>query len=685
MPRGFLQVMTAQEVDSAELAALDAAKPEIPEETSELAGFVRRQFEVMRRHRTQTGLDNRLLAAMRMYKGEYDPKKFAEITQFGGSTTYSRIAAVKCRGATAILRDVYLGNDRVWGIDPTPVPELPDDIMGSIDALVGIEAVSMAQAGQPVDPQAMQARRELLIDAATQAAKRTAAKEAREEEDVLQDKLVEGGFRKAMRDFLVQLPMFPYAAIKGPVVEMADQVTWLQSPVGAIATIERKPKMTWSCVDPTFLYFSPGATCIDNADIIERKRVRRSDLNALIGLPGYDEKAIRSALSDYDTGNIEHWDGIDSTMADAQGKEIPSWNESHLIDTLEYHGAVKGSTLLEYGFSEAQISDEDLDYHVQVWLVGRYVIKAQLNPNPRQRAPYYVTSFETLPHSMVGMSLSEGIAYITDSANAALRALNNNMSIASGPQVAINESRLAPNTNPDSLYPWKRWRFLSDPLAVSGERPIDFFQPQSNAQELLGIYEKMTIIADETSGIPRFITGQSKGAGGAAGTAAGLSMLMNNASKILQTIAGNIDEDVLDPLVRTMHSICLLTDTSGKLRGDAKIVVRGATVAQQRESERMRQLEFLQITANPIDMEITGKEGRAAILRHLAHNLGIPGEKAVPDAAQQPQGQPAEMQLQGGSPQQALPAGGGRIGEETDNMQRTRNFAQAPNGRPPGS
>ena len=88
-------------------------------------------------------------------------------------------------------------------------------------------------------------------------------------------------------------------------------------------------------------------------------------------------------------------------------------------------------------------------------------------------------------------------------------------------------------------------------------------------------------------------------------------MLMGNAAKILQTVAANIDNDVIEPAVAELYDMVMLTDTTGMLRGDESISVLGVNVAMQRETQRQRQLEFLQITANPIDMQITGISGRA--------------------------------------------------------------------------
>ena len=134
----------------------------------------------------------------------------------------------------------------------------------------------------------------------------------------------------------------------------------------------------------------------------------------------------------------------------------------------------------------------------------------------------------------------------------------------------------------------------------------------------------------------------------------GLAMLMGNASKILQTVAANIDRDIFDPLLSSLYDMIMLTDDSGLLSGDETIKIMGVTVAIQRETQRSRQLEFLQITANPIDNAIIGPKGRASVLRTVADTIGMDGEDIVPsedqlNAMQQQAAQQAEQQAQMGA------------------------------------
>ena len=91
----------------------------------------------------------------------------------------------------------------------------------------------------------------------------------------------------------------------------------------------------------------------------------------------------------------------------------------------------------------------------------------------------------------------------------------------------------------------------------SAQKPIDFFQPNSNAGEMLQVYQKFSDLADELSAIPKYLSGNTSG--GAGRTASGLAMLMGNASKILQTVAANVDRDILQGLLSNLFDMIMLT------------------------------------------------------------------------------------------------------------------------------
>lgn len=651
---GPADMARADEQEIQDARAADASREESSVMDS-LAGHVRQKFGMMRRHRdgSVAGWSNRLLHALRVFNGTYDAQKLQEIQQFGGSTAYARIVAMKCRGASSLLRDIYLSNDRPWGLDASDDPDVPAEIVAAVRDLVSGEVQGLQQAGSPADVATIRDRVMQLIEAARQAAKKRAEKGSRIAEDKLDEILKEGGFYRALAEFLVDLPLFPYAVLKGPVVRIMPKVTWS----GNQAKVEQVPKMTWQRVSPFDVWWTPGVSDIEDADVIERTRLTRADLNDLLDIPGYKADAVRAVLEDYGRGGIvEQYDSTDSERAEQESRENPSTNESGMITCLEFTGNVQGRTLIEYGMTADQVQDEMRDYFVQCWVIGRHVIKVQMQPSPRKRHSYYITSFEKVPGTPVGNGLPDILADVQEAGNATFRALINNMSIASGPQVVVNDDRLAASEDGEQLYPWKRWHVSADPMGGrSNEKPIEFFNPQSNAQELLLVYKSFIDMADELSAIPKYLSGAGT-TSGAGRTASGLAMLMGNASKILQTVAANIDRDVLEPLLSSLFDMVMLTDTTGILTGDEKVRVLGVSVATQKETQRARQLEFLQTTANPVDTQILGKKGRAAVLRAVANTIGIPGDDLVPSDAdieaeeKQAQAMAAMQGLTGGAP-----------------------------------
>ncbi len=502
----------------AERAAVAAPPPQ--PDMSGLAGFLRDQFELMRMHRDNAaaGWSLRLLQALRAFNGQYDPEQLQAIRQFKGSEVYARIIAMKCRGTSSLLRDVYLGTDKFWGLSPDPNPEIPPQILQAIQLLVHSELASAQQARQQIDPTAIRDRIAQLTEAARQAAKNKAAQQAKIAEDKIEQIMDEGGFYTALAEFITDLPLFPYACIKGPSVRLRSDVKWVNGKAQAVT----EPRLVWNRISPFDIYWTPGVSDIADGNVIERSRLTRGEINDLLDLPGYNVDEVRAVLDEYGRGGLDdNWDMTDAERAVQENRENPRLNRSGLIACLEFQGYAQGRMLLDAGMDPSLIDDELRDYFVQAWLIGRHVIKVQLAPSPRKRHQYYITSFEKVPGTPVGNGLPDILSDIQSVCNATLRALVNNMSIASGPQVTVNTDRLADGENAEELYPWKRWYVRSDPMGNNVEPPISFFMPSSISQELMAVYSAFTELADEMSAIPRYMTGAQTGSIGR--TASGLA------------------------------------------------------------------------------------------------------------------------------------------------------------------
>jgi hypothetical protein len=251
------------------------------------------------------------------------------------------------------------------------------------------------------------------------------------------------------------------------------------------------------------------------------------------------------------------------------------------------------------------------------------------------------------------------------------------MGIASGPQVEVTVDRLPDGEDLTDIYPWKIWQVTTDRTG-GGQPAVRFFQPNMNADVLMGVFTQFAKQADEVTGIPNYVYGSSA-VSGAGRTASGLSMLMDNASKGIKQAVANIDK-IVSGIVQRLYLHNMMFDEDPYIKGDFKVVAKGAIGLIHKEALQMRRNEFLMATANPIDSQIVGAEGRAYLLRELARGLQMDTEKIVPDqqsmdsqklqaaAMQLAQQMVQEMQAQQPAPQAALPSGEPAGGQMANTM-----------------
>jgi hypothetical protein len=433
--------------------------------------------------------------------------------------------------------------------------------------------------------------------------------------------------------------------------------------------------LEWERVDPFMIYPSPASTGINDGYLIERHKLRQTDLEEMIGVEGYDDEAIRQVIEAYGRGGLQEWLIVDSTKAQAEGRSTTAvmQNSEHLIDAIQFWGMVSGQMLRDWGLTDEEVPDITKQYPCEAWLIGSYVIKASLNYHPLGQKPYYKASYEGVPGTFWGNSTYDLIKDCQDMCNSATRALANNMGIASGPQVWVNVDRVPQGEDITQMYPWKIHQVTTDPMGSSAA-PIGFFQPNSNAQELMAVYEKFSILADEYSGIPRYMTGSSP-TGGAGRTASGMSMLMGNANKSMKQVVANIDNSVMTPLLERLYFYNMKYSEDNELKGDVAIVARGSNSIVAKETAQVRRNEFLQATANPIDMQIMGIDGRATLLRETAKQLDVNPDDVVPPREKFRVAQQIAQMMQAGQPPQPMPGPGAPAGSPVQNQQMLSNGA----------
>ena len=631
LPVQSLSSMMAAEEDAA--AAISRAQEANNQPViSSLVAHIKNHWALAKKAKQTPELE--MLSAVRSRRGEYDPDVLARIRKQGGSEIYMMLFATKARQAKALLTDVLIGagTEKPWTITPTPKPDLPPAEVSQIMQSIYEQVAQLEMMGQP---QSVADIRQAMLDAKQALENQmmeTARIYAERAEIKIEDMLIEGGFQDALDQFLDDLMVFKTAFVKGPVVRNKKTLKWEQQPDGTFAPVSASErKVEWERVDPFNVYPAPWSRSVHDGYLIERHKLSRGDLNELMGVDGYNDDAIKAVLDEHGRNGLHEWTNVDNQRAQAEGRDTLAANQNYsdLIDALQYWGCVSGKHLIDWGMKPEEVPDPSKEYEVEAWLVGNWVIKAVINPDPLYRRPYYADGYSRIPGAFWHNSLFDCIKDCQDMCNSAARALANNMGIGSGPQVTVNVDRIPAGEDITEMYPWKIWQTTSDPMGSSA-KAIDFFMPGNNSAELMSVFQKFSELADEYSGIPRYMTGLAGGEGGAGRTASGMSMMIGNASKQIKQSISSIDIHIVEPLVERAYQWLLQYDPDADLKGDLKIVARGALSLVTKEAAQVRRNEFLQFTGNPVDMQIIGLEGRAELLRESAKALNINPDKVVP-------------------------------------------------------
>ncbi|WP_052478878.1 portal protein [Vibrio jasicida] len=641
----MLNIQTPEQV-TAQIDAEQAQRREAnlppPEIIDNLASMVRKDWEAAKSHRDREQLNQRLLDCLRRRKGEYSADKLAAIRDMGGSEIFMKLTGVKVYAAKAWIADIYQpSGDRPWTLQPTPVPELPPNIESELVQKAVQGALSL---GVPLEVM------QQLVEKHRKRLKDELVMESRERADgmatYIEDVITESGFHQEFDKFIDDYVTYPYAIFKGPIYRKNTELKWVDIGSGEyVPQTAQKIVRQLRRVSPFDIYPSPASENVNDHWLIEHHRLTPEDLTNMRGASGYNSANIAKAILQYRKGGLHEWVWGDSERDHLEGKDS-FVAHTQTIDALEWSGKVSGTMLLEWGMDASNIPDPYDEYQVSIMLVGNYVIRAMLNPDPRKKSDYYKACWRDVPSSFAGEALPEILADCQDLCNAAIRALANNMGIASGPMMYYFGDRLVDGQDVTHLHPWKTIG-VTESRSTSSTVPVGWFQPNSNAQELLAIYERFSQYADNVSGIPAYAYGSDQGAG-AAKTASGLSMLMNASAKTIKQAIRAIDLNVIEPLVEKLYIHAMLDPTVDSwIKGDLKVKARGSQSILHKEANNQLIQQFLANTANPVDLQIVGMDARRKLLKETAKQLDMPISEIFPDDEM------AQMMMQAQMMQQA--------------------------------
>lgn len=637
--QGLVRFVPNAVLDQMEMDRVLAERPQ-QQALDSLAQHIRDFFSSAKTAKLE--IEQQMLSTLRQIKGEYEPDKLKAIQEMGGSTDFIRLTYHKCRDVEAWIHDILNPYaDRTWSIAPDSLPDIPPEVLNNISQQVRTfyvqQATQQAQAtGMPIDINAVmeqiKAHEDEVKRAVREKAQEVADERAANMERTIIDQLEQGGWEKAFKACINDLARVKSCILKGPIYRKEPSLSWQPDPVSGqfTAVVEDKVTVQFERVNPFDWYPAPNSIDVDDGDAIEVEHLTRRDLNKLIGVPGYKDDMIRAALNEHSKGLRE------STPIDAERFSLEKENttgyfdqKTQKIDLLNYWGSVQGKLLLEWGMTSEEVPDPDLDYQINAKMIGSYVIKAVLNPDPLGKKPYGVTSFIKNNDSQWGESPAEVMSDLQGICNAAVRALVNNMAISSGPLTEIDIDRLASGESAD-IWPHKVIQTTNKRM-VEGPA-VRFYQAQLLATDLLRIYDQFKREADDLV-VPAYGHGAAD-VGGAGNTSSGLAMLMSAATRNVKLAITNVDGDLIVRAIQAMfnHNMRFLDDES--IKGTLHVKARGVNSHMVKEQMAVRRKEFLAETLNPMDEQIMGVKGRAYVLAENVKALEMDPKRALPNLEQ---------------------------------------------------
>jgi len=623
---------------------------------------------------SKTEITERLLKCERQRRGVYDPDKAMDIAKTGGSDIYMRITDIKARAAANWINDVMLGGGRrAFELQISKEPEMPPEISAGIVDLVRMEMQAFVEQGGQIHPEAFRVRMDQVHDHIMDKMREESDKAANRMEGKIEDQLTAGGFDNAFRDFVDDFVTYPTAILKGPVVRRKKMMKWGPNfqPIVSNDHVRETER-----VSPHDIFPSPNSSGVNDGYLIQRHRLTRKSLQDMRGTPGYSDADLDQVLDRFGESGFRQWLMGDQERDRLEGKPHGRLYSKEVIEALEYWGSVSGKMLMQWGWKGKKL-DPYKEYECNIWQIGPFIIKAVLNPDPLGARPYEIAQWVPVPGSFWGTALPEQMRDVQTMCNASARSLANNMGVASGPQAEIHVDRLPDGEDVTSMFPWKIWQTTSDRTG-GGQPAVRFFQPDMNAAPLLNVFQFFMKQADEVTGIPNYVYG-GQASGGAGRTASGLSMLMDNAAKGIKSAIASVDV-VVASIVQRLYVHNMLYDPDMSCKGDFKVVAKGAMGLVAKEQLQMRRNEFLQATANPVDLQIVGPKGRAYLLREVAASLQMDTDKLVPTTemlefkeeqmqAMQAQQMAQQQQQQLAAPAEQDPAGNPAGGQDANLVQ----------------
>lgn len=552
-------------------------------------------------------MERRWIEDLEQYHGRYDSETQANLKKLNSSQLFINLTRPKTDAMTARLMDLlFPTDDRNWGVNPTPVPELTE--VASQAAKVAQEfKTRLAQEQKAAEEQGGQVPPEMeqQANAAEEASKalqgqveegkRRAELMATEIDDQLKASL----YPATMRDLIEDACRMGTGVCKGPVTGDRVRKGWKQQleqneagqMVDAGYGLEMAegdhPAMRW--VDLWSFFPDMNAATVEESEgIFERHLMNKKKLRELGRMKGFDQDAIRR-LHKLDPTHAAPWHVAELRSIRADNQQVTS----SFYHVWEYSGPLSAEDLKSLAESrddnankELAAEMEDVDpleeVNARVWFCQDEVLKFSIYPYESGECMYSVFCLSKDEHSIFGEGIPAIMRDPQRALNAGWRAMMDNAAIGSGSQIVIDKSKVRPENGSYKLEPRKVWEIVNG-LTDNKYPPFWTFDIPVHQEQNANIIAIAQKLIDDMTAMPQIAQGEQGNE--VTQTAHGMTLLMNSANVVFRRIVKNFDDDVTTPNIRRFYDWNMQFNTKDEIKGDYEVDARGSSVLLVREMQ----------------------------------------------------------------------------------------------------
>jgi hypothetical protein len=499
------------------------------------------------------------------------------------STVYIGLTRQKANAAEARLADILLPtDDRNWGIQPTPKPDLMT--MARDTQMAGDK-----QTGEPLlNPDTNEPLR--MKDIA-RAAMDVARKKAEAMQLEIDDQLTECDYNAEVRKVIHNSAVLGTGVVKGPIVTNRTRKAWQPykdmegNQIHTLEIVEEIKPASFN-VDPRNVWPDPGCgdSIHNGKGIYEREQLTARQVRELAKQPGFMKAQLRKVLEEGPKKSATFQELKDEDQRDIARDVYEMWT---------YWGEVEHEDLEATGVNVGE-KDELRSISACVVMINSTVVKAFLNPLEGGDLPYDFFVWEKVAGSVWGY----GVPYLMRAQqrvlNAAWRQMMDNSGVTSGPQIIVKAGTIQPADKQWQLSARKIWYATDDVDDV--RKAFTAVEFNSHQAELANIIKMAMELADQETGVPAITQGEK---GAAPDTVGGMQMLMNSANVVLRRLVKQFDDSVTKPHIRRYYDYNMMYSEDEEIKGDFSVDARGSSALLVRDIQNQSFLNLLAAAANP--------------------------------------------------------------------------------------